>query len=146
MEGCAGWHTYDENANASMLKKILDGLLDGDYTSPEATAGESIFDFTGGTLASAFPYMKALFDYMKTHDDDGNPDTWTTSVVVYNKTDCSNPNEDLMVVGFSTVVIHTVLESPAKTIVATVKCDNVAPGRGGGGYYGTKGSIPNLVE
>jgi hypothetical protein len=147
MEGCSGWHTYgDRPANASKLARLLDKLRNGTYTSPETTAGSSVFDFTGGTIASAFDEMKALFEYMKTRDDDGNPNTWTTSVVVYNKTDCTNPNEDLTIVGFSTVVIHTVLESPEKTIVAEVKCDNVEPGRGGGGNYGTKGSIPGLVQ
>lgn len=147
MEGCAGWHTYTNSpANASKLRKLIEDLKDGTFTSPATTIYESVFDFTGGTVASAFDDMKALFDYMKTRDDDGNPNTWTTSVVVYNKTDCSNPNEDLEIVGFSTVVIHTVLVTPEKTIVAEVKCDNVEPGRGGGGNYGTKGSIPGLVQ
>jgi hypothetical protein len=147
LDGCAGWHTYEMSPpNANRLAKLLDDLRTGRYTSPETTAYQSSFEFTGGTIASAFDEMQALFNHMKTRDDDGNPNTWTTSVVVYDWSDCSNPNKDITIVGFATVVIHTVLTVPEKTIIATIKCDNVEPGRGGGTTTGTKGSIPGLVN
>ena len=147
LDGCAGWHTYESSpANANKLAKMLEDLKDGTFQSPETKANESSFVFVGGTIASVFDEMKALFDYMKSRDDDGNPNTWTTSVVVYDWDDCSNPNKTIGIVGFATVVIHTVLEAPEKTIIATIKCDNVEPGRGGGGNYGTKGAIPGLVQ
>ena len=147
LEGCAGWHTYDSKTHsASQLAKILKGLKDGTYLSPETTVGMTEFNFTGGTVGSAYDDMKALFDYMKTRDDDGNPDTWTTTVVVYDLADCSNPTNEIGIVGFATAIIKEVLGPSTKIINAEVLCDDVERGRGSGGNYGTKGSIPGLVE
>lgn len=151
-EGCAGWHTYEDNpANASQLRRILDGLKDGRYVAPEATAGTTEFEFVGGTIAADFPEMAALFDYCKVLNDgevdqDTDPTTWTTAVVVYDSADCTNPNKAITIVGFSTVTIYEVLTAPEKTILARVVCDNIDEGRGGGGTYGTLGSIPGLVQ
>lgn len=151
-EGCAGWHTYTEwPPSAAALTGIINGLEDQTYESPETTTGETIFNFTGGTIASAFDDMKALFDAMKVLNDgildvDTNSTTWTTTTVVYDKSDCSNPNEPTLIVGFATVIITEILETPEKTINARVICEFIDPGRGGGGEYGTKGSIPGLVE
>jgi hypothetical protein len=145
--GCSGWHTYTESpSSAATLRDILIGLKDRTYISPEATAGETQFDFTGGSLASVFDDMKALYDYMKTRDDDGDDTKWTTTVVVYDWPDCTNPNILITITGFTTVVIDSVLVTPEKTILGRVLCDNKKPGRGGGGYYGTKGTIPGLVQ
>ncbi|OGP63493.1 MAG: hypothetical protein A2170_03975 [Deltaproteobacteria bacterium RBG_13_53_10] len=151
-EGCAGWHTYDDSPpNASQLRRILDGLRAGNYVAPEATAGASQFEFVGGTIAADFPEMQALFDYCKTLNDgeidqDTDPTTWTTAVVVYDSSDCTNPNKPTTIVGFSTVTIYQVLTAPEKTILGKVVCDNIDEGRGGGGTYGTLGSIPGLVQ
>ncbi len=151
-EGCAGWHVYEENkVNANNLKKILNGLENETYTSPATTAGSSVFEFIGGTIASAFPDMQSLFDAMKVKNDgiidaDNDPTTWTTTVVVYDWPDCSNPNKPIKIIGFATVVIRQVLTSPQKEIVGDVICNNVEPGRGSGGPYGTLGSIPGLVQ
>ena len=151
-EGCAGWHTYNESpSSAARLSDILEGLKDGTYESPETTTHETTFDFTGGTLASVFDDMKALFDAMKVLNDgilDGDDDstTWTTNVVIYDWDDCSNPHGDITIAGFATVIITEILEAPEKTINAQVICENVEAGRGGGSNYGTKGSIPGLVE
>jgi hypothetical protein len=82
---------------------------------------------------------------MKTHDDDGNPDTWTAQVVVYKSDSCSNPTGRLEITGFATVIITNVVP-PNVEITAKVICENVEPSRGGGGEYGTKGSIPGLVQ
>ena len=152
LEGCAGWHTYDESpASASRLRKILEGLTNGTYESPETQAGETKFTFTGGTVTSAFDEMKALFDAMKVLNDgvldaDENPETWTTSVPVYDWDDCSNPHGDITIIGFATVTITEVQDAPDKIIQAQVICEMTAAGRGGGSNYGTKGSIPGLVE
>ena len=143
--GLAGWNTQkDPHANASTLKKILQGSKEGTYTSPETTVGDSFY-FTGGTVASAFDEMQALFDYMKTRDEDGNDSTWTTTVAVYDS-DCGNPHGGIQITGFATVVIEQVLTVPEKTILGRVICENVEHGRGSGGNYGTKGSIPGLVQ
>ncbi|HBH61369.1 MAG TPA: hypothetical protein DDX85_06465 [Nitrospiraceae bacterium] len=151
-EGCAGWNVYEENpSNASKLRKTLQDLASGSYESPETTAGQTEYDFTGGTVASAFSDMKALFDVMRIKNDgeldkDDDPNTWTTSVPVYDWQDCSNPNADILIIGFATVVIDEILETPDKIISAHVICENIEPARGGGPQYGTWGSIPGLVE
>ena len=150
---CAGWHTYtDSPANANKLRNILKKLKAGTFQSPPVKVGETAFYFTGGTVASAFDDMKALFDAMKVKNDgvldhDNDPNTWTTTVAVYDLNDCSNPHGEITIVGFSEVTITGVLTAPQKQILASIKCNFVTPdSRGGGEYFGTKGSIPGLVE
>jgi len=145
---CGGWHTYtgdtyQPNAGVKGLPTLLNDLKDGKYASPATKTG-TVFTFTGGTLTSVFDEMKALFDTMK----DPETGTWTTSVAVYDSADCSNPNpgDTLRIIGFAEITITAVLETPEKIIEGVIKCNYVAPGRGGGGEYGTKGSIPGLVE
>jgi len=146
-EGCAGWNTYTENpANAAKLRSILRQLKAGTYDVPGADTADS-FEFIGGAIGANFDDMKALFDYMKIRDDDDDPNTWTTSVVVYDWPDCSNPHGKIKIDGFATVVITDVLEAPEKTIMAKVVCEKIKPGKGSSqGDYGTMGSIPGLVE
>ena len=154
LEGCAGWHTYNESpANANKLREILEGLTPPDrtYESPPVQAYETEFTFTGGTVASAFDEMKALFDAMKVLNDgildaDEDSTTWTTSVPVYDRKDCSNPHGAITIVGFATVIITEVQDAPDKIIQAQVICEMKELGRGGGSNYGTKGTIPGLVE
>ena len=151
-EGCTGWNTYAESqANAAELKIILQGLKNGTYQSPETIAGKTEFNFIGDTDTSAFDDIQALFDTMKVLNDgivdaDNDPTSWTTTVPVYDWPDCSNPNGPITIVGFATVKITQVLVTPQKTIIAKVLCNDVRPGRGGGEPYGTKGSIPGLVQ
>jgi len=77
-----------------------------------------------------------------------NRHIWETTVAVYDSNDCSNPNQSIVVEGFARVRITDVQDSPEKTIIGEVICDYVSPEdtRGGGGSFGTKGSIPGLVE
>ena len=82
---------------------------------------------------------------------DGTPRNrhhWPTGVVVYDSGDCTNPNQSILIVGYSTVLMTDVLNAPEKLIRGKVLCDNVDQddSRGGGGDYGVKGSIPGLVE
>ncbi len=156
--GCAGWNVYEEpRANDPTLKSILQGLANGTYQSPDTTAGDTVYNFTGGTLANEFAYMQQLFDVMKVKNDgvldkDTDPTTWTTSVPVYDWPDCSNPNKPITIVGFATITITSVCgpttnpPCPSKIIDAKVVCDLVTGGSGGGTDYGTIGSIPNLVQ
>ncbi len=155
MTGCAGWHTFDYwPSNAAKLAQLLEDKVTGDC-SDGYTNGDQLV-FTGGTVASAFDEMKALYDFMRVCDDtdvcpdnwdlDTNPDTWTTHVVIYDLWDCSNPQGYIDIVGFATVEINRVLETPEKLIGATLKCLDYAEGRGGGGSFGTKGTIPGLVQ
>lgn len=77
-----------------------------------------------------------------------NVHEWETSVVVYDSTDCSNPNQTQTVVGFSEIRMFDVREAPEKTIKAEVLCNYVDQGdsRGSGGQFGKLGSIPGLVQ
>ncbi len=169
-EGCAGWNVFygtqvseDDltqcpggKANTECLRdRILNRwLTDPTYRTPGASTGDT-FEFTGGNLGdSVFEAFKALFDKMKAPDG-----TWEAEVVVYNLPDCSNPQGGLEILGFSTVVITGVWEPnnplnpwtltghpPSWYIEAKVLCDRFETSRGGGGEYGTYGSIPNLVK
>ena len=154
---CAAWHSYDGSTykpNASDMRKMIDAITAGTYSSPETTVGRTSYDFTNGTLASLFTSstIQDLFNTMKIKNDgildkDENSATWTTAVAVYDDAveGCS-PNGAIKIVGFSTITITNVSPPPESTIYATLKCDNVDPGRGGGSNFGTKGSIPNLVQ
>jgi len=151
--GCAGWNTFtDLKVNDSELRTVLEGLTDGRLESPEITVGTTKFNFIGGTLSNqTFNAFKILFDAMKGKNDgvmdmDKDPATWTTIVPVYQSSDCSNPNEPTVIVGFATATIYSVQGPPAKTIFATVVCNSVNAGRGSGRDFGTKGSIPGLVR
>jgi hypothetical protein len=77
-----------------------------------------------------------------------NLHAWQTTVPVYDLDDCSNPNKTIDIVGFAFVEIHDVGGPSDKTVKARVLCNYVEAedDRGGGGNYGTKGSIPGLVE
>lgn len=143
LEGCAGWSTFDSwPANSSKLRNILEGMTDGTITSPQTVVGETSFAFIGGDVASAFEEMQALYDANK------DPDTgfWEVLVPVYESDDCSNPTGSVAIIGFATAIITAVEGPPSKTIQAQVICENIEPGRGSGGDYGTMGSIPGLVE
>jgi hypothetical protein len=145
--GCAGWSTFEASpSNASKLRNILQGLDAGTFVTPGVKAGDT-FEFIGGKVASALPDLRQLFL------DKGavNPNTgvfeWKTFVAVYRSTDCSNPSGTIEIIGFATVIITNVLAPPAGHLIhGTVKCQFLALGRGGGGEFGTIGSLPGLVQ
>jgi len=148
-EGCAGWHTYEDYpSNARRLRDIMDGLADYSYQSTETQAGESTFEFIGGDVASAFSNFQALFDakIVNAEDPYDDPEVWETSVVVYDRDDCSNPNKDILIVGYAKVHIYEVIGPPQKTIKARVMCDEYEAGRSTGTNFGLMGTIPGLVQ
>jgi Flp pilus assembly protein TadG len=149
-EGCSGWNTFDHwPASESYLRKtILEGMASdpSTFTAPGAQKDDT-FVFTGGTLGDqTFTAFLNLFNKMKGGDGDGDPNAWTTSVAVYESNSCSNPSGSIKILGFATAKITQVLPPPDKTIIAEVQCKYVNLSRGSGGNYGTKGSIPGLVE
>ena len=81
-------------------------------------------------------------------DLDTDPDTWTTHVVIYGMAGCEdNPNSYYPIVGFATVEIYEVEPPPGMSIQARVKCLSYGEGiGGGGGEFGTMGTIPGLVQ
>lgn len=141
---CAGWHTFFESPpNANRLRNIIDTqLIPNPPTSPGTGVGQSL-EFIGGNVASALSNLYNL--YLSKRD----PSTgiWTALVPVYQSSDCSNPNSAFPIVGYATMQITTVLVPPAGQMIAgTIACNIVDGGRGGGGSYGTLGTIPGLVE
>ena len=174
-DSCAGWNTFTTSpANDSTIRDILEESI----TSPETIAGETMFEFTGGTLSNpTFDALLTLFQHngydvdiegnpvsdggepVPLYDSDGNrllyPDgtprnehKWDTTVAVYDWDDCSNPNSSIVVAGFARILLTDVQNAPDKTMIGMVLCDYVdsEDTRGGGGEYGTKGSISGLVE
>ena len=82
---------------------------------------------------------------------DGNPRNvhiWDTYVAVYESNGCSNPNQTKKLVGFAEIRLTDVLGPPDKLLEGILLCNGVDSNdnRGGGGYFGLKGSIPGLVE
>lgn len=157
-ESCAGWHTYDSK---DQIKQIVQGLLDETFESPETSAsGEDIYYFNGGTNDATYKVLYDLFEKEKYLDDDEDDTTWTTSIVVFDGPCYTNPVDPYPIVGFASIKIYGVCHSQTvgetyngevclaseEHIVGTLECDLMVPSRGGGGYYGTWGSIPNLVE
>lgn len=139
---CAGWTTFDQPANASTLKDLLDQMIDGDFISPAVQAGGSVLEFTGGNVGNAWGQLKDLYDLNK--DATG---VWKTTVVVYQENnDCDNPNEPTRIMGFARMKITTVQAQPDKAIEGIIACHEIEDGRGGGSNLGVIGSIPALVQ
>lgn len=149
-QGCAGWQTFLDNPpNANTERNIIDGLDAGTYTSPQITAGQTSLEYIGGNVATAFPNLINLFNHNLTADLTGLSPTgmcWNVTVPVYQNQNCSNPNSPMMTVGFASACVWNVQGVPTQQIDAIVTCGQVSNGQGGGGNFGTLGSIPGLVE
>ena len=146
LEGCAGWHTYtDWPASAARLGRIIDGLEDGTFTSPETVANETSYNFTGGTVASRIRDLKDLYDAKK--DGAGN---WTVNIPVYASSDCSNPHGAMLIAGFARATVYQVTTAPTNTVMARVECgifDAGDLGDGGGGDdFGTLVASPVVIQ
>jgi Flp pilus assembly protein TadG len=150
---CAGWQTFLENPpNANTEKQIVQGLTPNPptYVTPQINSGQTSLDYIGGNLASVFPSLINLFNAKKVPDANSpSGSCWNVTVPVYstgNTSTCSNPNGNYMTVGAATACIWNVQGVPNQQINATVTCGEVTGGQGGGGSFGTLGSIPGLVE
>jgi hypothetical protein len=94
-----------------------------------------------------------LFDDDGTRQEypDGTPRNyhkWETLVVVYDWHDCDNPNTEIRIAGYAMINLTDVELPPDKRLRGQIMCNvhSLEPTRGGGGNYGTRGSIPGLVE
>lgn len=142
LEGCAGWHTFeDAPANAEMLKSILSEIEASTWESPELVTGETYYNFTGGTVASALQKAKRAYDARK--DADGK---WQVHVPVYEANDCSNPTGWLKIIGVATVIIDNVEATGNKVVEGEIQCDVVMYGKGGGPDFGTHVGLGQLVR
>lgn len=157
---CAGWHAFLETPpNANTIRtKIIEGLIPNPptYTTPKITTGQTSLEYIGGNLASAFDHPGPSNDLIDLFNAKKVPDAnspsgfcWNVTVPVYstgNTSTCSNPNGNFMTVGAATACVWNVQGTPGMQINATVTCGEVTGGQGGGGNFGTLGSIPGLVE
>lgn len=77
-----------------------------------------------------------------------NEHVWETTVVIYGWDTCDNPNKPIPITGYARILLTDVLDAPSKSVKGIVLCNltDDDESRGGGGDYGTKGSIPGLVE
>jgi hypothetical protein len=150
---CAGWQTFQENPpNANTERQIVQGLTPNPptYVTPQISSGQTSLDYIGGNLASVFPDLINLFNAKKVPDASSpSGSCWNVTIPVYstgNTSTCSNPNGNYMTVGAATACIWNVQGVPSQQINALVTCGEVTGGQGGGGSFGTLGSIPGLVE
>ena len=148
--GCAGWQTFDQSPpNANTERQIVQGLTPNPptYTAPQITAGQTSLEYIGGNVASVFPSLINLY-MAKRVPDASSPSgfCWNVTIPVYADQNCANPNTLTMTVGFASACVWQVQGVPTQQIDAKVTCGEVTNGGGGGGNFGTLGSIPGLVE
>jgi hypothetical protein len=121
--------------------------------------GDQIVDDVGNPIFAecwecdgTVPYLEegqpAYYPDDKENPTPRNEHRWETSVVVYDRDDCSNPNTAIKIVGYAKISITNVQNAPEKRIEGKVLCNYFSnePTRGGGGNFGLKGTIPGLVE
>ena len=176
-DDCAAWHTFTESGiNDNQLVDMLYGMIlaheDGSawltslikfpgnqipsqFISPSVEGGVTAFTVTEGTHAALFTGtpspMQALFDFWKTHDDDGDDSVWTSTVPVYKEpsdaTVCTPTSkfDPRLIVGAADVIVKGVNGPPDNSISVEITCAYKQM-RGSGGFGGNVGTIPNLVE
>lgn len=137
---CAAWSTFAQTpATQRQLQRIVKGIRTGRLISPAAHSGQTQFQFLGAKPGSAFAEVHSLYN----HKRDPITGEWFTVVPVYEQKTCAAATGRAAIVGFATVK----LRQKSKTqLSATVVSDQIRTGRGGGTDYGTKGSIPGLVD
>jgi Flp pilus assembly protein TadG len=158
-ESCVGWTTLDPviDPTPGSVSAIIDGIRTGASSTPELKVGTPI-QFGGGVVTPIFESFYKLYDSKK--DASGH---WQVLVPVYNESEvCGNPNQTLTIVGFATVDITCADykggpevrpdcdlsdSQPHENIIrGTMQCNKIQEGAGGGGDYGTLGTIPGLVQ
>ena len=111
----------------------------------------NLIDINGNLILDPDSSEKVPIYYPDDDVNQRNKHEWPTKVVVYyNEKDeppdkCSNPVDPLLIVGYADILLTDVIN---KSIKGKLECEHVSDEdtRGGGGEYGTKGSIPCLVE
>ncbi|MEO7862637.1 MAG: pilus assembly protein TadG-related protein [Nitrospirales bacterium] len=148
--GCAGWQTFDQSPpNANTGRNIVQGLTPNPptYTAPQIQAGQTSLEYIGGNVASVFPSLINLYK-AKRVPDASSPSgfCWNVTIPVYANNNCANPNTAMLTIGFASACVWNVQGVPTQQIDARVTCGEVTNGGGGGGSFGTLGSIPGLVK
>lgn len=140
---CAGWHTFTSTpSSATKLRTIVTNMEAGTFQSPETIAGETYYNFIGGTVESACDELKSLFDAKKVNGK------MTAHVPVYDY-DCGNPNQARLILGFAeTEILQVVCGNNNRKLDVRVKCGIVGESVGTGGGpvdYGFLAESPSMV-
>ncbi len=137
---CAAWSTFTQTpATQTQLHTIVKGILSGGYVSPIANRGQTQFQFLGATPGTAFTELQSLYKSRK----DPKTGDWLAVVPVYDRGACVAATGPATIVGFATVKLNQTSSTQLSAMVVT---NQIRVGRGGGTDYGTKGSIPGLVN
>lgn len=137
---CAAWNTFTQTpATQKQLQTIVKGIRTGRYSSPIAGSGQTQFQFLGTKPGTAFKELQSLY---KSRRDPKTGD-WLAVVPVYDRGTCMAATGPTLIVGFATVKLN---QKSSNQLSATVVTNQIQAGRGGGADYGTKGSIPGLVN
>jgi hypothetical protein len=115
--------------------------------------GEPILDDVGEPIRLWYPEPGSPYK----DEIERNRHLWPTKVVVYYEEDpddetaeCGNPNQSMIIDGFATILFTDVMGPPDKIVIGELLCDQYSNddtrGDGSSGKYGTKGTIPCLVE
>jgi len=146
---CAAWHTFTEKpASASKLKTIVNGMEEGTWSSPETIAGETYYEFIGGTVESRCSDLKALFDEKKVPQNGSGK--MTANIPVYDM-GCGNANQARLIIGFARAVISKVKCTGGNNneldIVIECGINGEEIGEGGGGNdFGNLSSVPLMIQ
>lgn len=137
---CAAWNTFTQTpATQKQLQTIVKRIRTGGYISPIAGSGQTQFQFLGEKPGTAFKELQSLYKSKK----DPKTGDWLAVVPVYDRGTCAAATGPAMIVGFATVRLN---QKSGTQLSATVVTNQIRTGRGGGTDYGTKGSIPGLVN
>jgi hypothetical protein len=142
---CLGWHTFDSNpASAQKLRSIVEGIENGTFQSPETIAGETYYQFIGGTVSSALQDLEDLFKAKRSGG------SWTVNAPVYESNNCVNPNQQRKIVGFTRIRLTDVKAPPNARVEGDVECgvfndDEIGDG-GGPGDFGVLVGTPGMIE
>jgi hypothetical protein len=137
---CAAWSTFTQTpATQKRLQTIVKEIQTGQYSSPIAKSGQTQFQFLGAKPGAAFTELQSLY---KSRNDPKTGD-WLTVVPVYDRGTCMAATGPARIVGFATMKLR---QTSSTRLSATIVTNQIRPGRGGGVDYGTKGSIPGLVN
>jgi Flp pilus assembly protein TadG len=142
-QSCAGFTTFDVSpSNDNRMRTIINGMIDGSYTTPPTTAGVTQLQFTNGTLSN--PTWTALTNLFNARKDQSG--VWNALVPVYQGTAC-NPSGAIPIVGYANIAITNINGQPGATVVGNVSCPLFQGGGvGGGPSFGVFTTLPGLVE
>jgi Flp pilus assembly protein TadG len=142
---CAGWHTFDQKpASASRLKQIAEEIRTNKFVSPETIAGQTYYEFVGGTIAAGLAELRKLW---LARQSGGH---FRTTVPVYEAFACGNIQQARKIVGFARIDITKVDIAPVMEVWGDVECgifeSDMGSGDGAGGEYGTLIATPGMIQ